>query len=190
VDFSEDSLSEAKSGLNRFYITLRGLQEEMARPIVPRQDKLDVSLLGQCRQAIESFQTKVEEAMDDDFNTALAIGHFHDLQTSLNSLLNLSKGRPTEGIASILKQGFDQLSKLGWIFGLLREDPQRYLEVQKREGLKKLKVSEDEILRLIEERNQARRNKDWKRADEIRNTLVAEGILLEDAPSGTQWKLK
>lgn len=190
VDFSEDSLSEAKSGLNRFYITLRGLQEEMARPIVPRQDKLDASLLGQCRQAIESFQTKVEEAMDDDFNTALAIGHFHDLQTSLNSLLNLSKGRPTEGIASILKQGFDQLSKLGWIFGLLREDPQRYLEVQKREGLKKLKVSEDEILRLIEERNQARRNKDWKRADEIRNTLVAEGILLEDAPSGTQWKLK
>jgi cysteinyl-tRNA synthetase len=89
-----------------------------------------------------------------------------------------------------LKQGFDQLSKLGWIFGLLREDPQRYLEVQKREGLKTLKVSEDEILRLIEERNQARRNKDWKRADEIRNTLVAEGILLEDAPSGTQWKLK
>jgi len=162
----------------------------MARPIVPGRDKLDVSALGQCRQVIESFQAKVEEAMDDDFNTALAIGHFYELQTSLNSLLNLSQGRPTEGIASIMKQSLDQLSKLGWIFGLFREDPQRYREVQKREGLKKLKVSEDEILRLIEERNQARRNKDWKRADEIRNGLASEGILLEDSSSGTQWKLK
>ena len=76
------------------------------------------------------------------------------------------------------------------VFGLFREDPSKYLDVQKREGLKKLNLKEEEILRLIEERNTARKEKNWKRGDEIRNDLLAKGILLEDSPSGTTWKLK
>jgi len=58
--------------------------------------------------------------MDDDFNTAQALAYFYDLQTHLNSLLALSKGRPTEEIISILRQGDENFSKLGWIFGLFR----------------------------------------------------------------------
>ena len=109
---------------------------------------------------------------------------------SLNSLLNLSKGHPTEEIISLLKQGIEHFSKMGWIFGLFREDPETYLDEQKKEGLKKLNLSEEEILKLIEERNAARKAKDWKRADEIRNDLLSKGIVLEDTPSGTHWKLK
>jgi cysteinyl-tRNA synthetase len=60
----------------------------------------------------------------------------------------------------------------------------------KKEGLKKLGVSEEEILRLIEERNAARKGKNWKKADEIRNDLLSKGVVLEDGPTGTQWKLK
>jgi cysteinyl-tRNA synthetase len=190
VDFSEDSLIEAKSGLDRFYATLEATQGEMAKSISPQRKNTDSSLFNECHQAIESFQARFEEAMDDDFNTAQALGYFYDLQRHLNSLLDISKGHPTEEIISMLKRGFDHFSKIGWVVGIFRMDPQIYLIEQKTEGLKKLNLSEEEILQLIEERNVARREKNWKRADEIRNNLFSKGIVLEDTPSGTIWKIK
>jgi cysteinyl-tRNA synthetase len=106
----------------------------------------------------------------------------------LNALLDLSKGKPSQDIASLLRQGLDHLIKFGWIFGLFREEPKQYLDRMKKEGLKKLGVSEEEILTLIQERNAARKGKNWKRADEIRNDLLSKGVVLEDGlppePSG------
>jgi cysteinyl-tRNA synthetase len=148
------------------------------------------SVIENCHQAIESFQTRFEEAMDDDFNTAQALGYFYELQTHLNSFLSLSKGNPTEEITSLLKQGLDHFSKIGWVFGLFREDPGDYIARQRKEGLKKLNFTEEEILRSIEERNLARKERNYKRADEIRNDLLSKGIVLEDTPSGPNWKLK
>jgi cysteinyl-tRNA synthetase len=189
VDYSEDSFLEAKSGLDRFYMTLNAAQEELKKPVIsPR--KTDLSAIDNIRQAIESFQTRFEEAMDDDFNTAQALGYFYDLQTHLNSLLGLSKGQPIQEILSLLKTGLDHFSKRGWVFGLFREDPGNYLARQKKEGLKKLNLTEEEILRFIEERNLARKERNWKRADEIRIDLLSKGIVLEDTPAGTKWKLK
>jgi len=195
VDFSEDSLSEAKSGLDRFYAAIKAIREEMVRgelvePSPAPQAKIDPAALADHRQNVESFQARIEEAMDDDFNTAQALAHFYDLQTRLNSLASLAKGHPTEEIVSIYNQANENFSKLGWIFGLFREDPEKYLDVQRKEGLKKLNLSEEEILSLIEERNAARKAKNWKRADEIRNDLLSKGILVEDAASATHWKLK
>jgi cysteinyl-tRNA synthetase len=188
VDYSEDSFNEAKSGLDRFYSTLNAIQEELKKPL--SQKKIDPSLIENGRQAIESFQVRFEEAMDDDFNTAQALGYFYDLQTYLNSLLSLSKGNQTEEIASLLKKGLDHFLKIGWVFGLFREGPEKYLDQQKRDGLKRLKLTEEEIFRSIEERNLARKEKNWKRADEIRNDLLSKGIVLEDTPTETKWKLK
>ena len=190
VDYSEDNLIDAKTGLDRFYMTLEGIQEELKKPILGEKKKIDSSMIGNCRNAIESFKTRFEEAMDDDFNTAEALGYFYDFQRNLNGLLDISKGRPTEEIASMLKQSLDYFSKTGWVFGLFREDPGAYVARQKKEGLKKLNLTEQEILQSIEERNLARKEKNWKRADEIRNNLLSKGIVLEDTPSGTTWKLK
>jgi cysteinyl-tRNA synthetase len=192
VDFSEESLSEAKGVLDRFYATLHAIQEEVAKPVAPSSKGKGGAgfVLTDARQAVESFKTKVEEAMDDDFNTAQALGYFHELQTHLNSVLNFSKGRPTEEMLGLLKQGYEHFIKLGWIFGLFRDDPGRYIADQKQAGLKRLNLREEDILKRIEERNAARKEKNWKRADDVRNDLLAMGIVLEDTPSGTQWKLK
>jgi cysteinyl-tRNA synthetase len=189
VDYSDDSFTEAKSGLDRFYSTLNAIQEELKKPTVSNK-KTDPSVIENIRQAIESFQSRFEEAMDDDFNTAQALGYFYDLQTQLNSLLSLSKGNPTEEIASLLRMGLTYFSNMGWVFGLFRDDPKKYLDQQKKEGLKKLKLSEEEILKFIEERNAARKEKNWKRSDKIRNDLLSKRIILEDSPSGTIWKIK
>jgi cysteinyl-tRNA synthetase len=189
VDFSFDSLSETKTALDRFYTTLKAIQDELAKS--SRADKTKgTSAPEEIRSALESFQSRVEEAMDDDFNTAQALGYFYDLQRHLNSLLEVSKERPTEEITSMLKKAFDHFSKIGWVFGLFREDPEAYLGEQKREGVKKLNLSEEGILRLIEERNSARKEKNWKKADEVRNDLLSKGIVLEDTPTGTIWKIK
>ncbi|OGP73886.1 MAG: cysteine--tRNA ligase [Deltaproteobacteria bacterium RBG_16_50_11] len=189
VDFSFDSLSEAKTALDRFYTTLKAIQDELAKS--SRTDiKKGTPAPEEIRSAIDSFQSRVEEAMDDDFNTAQALAHFYDLQRHLNSLLEVSKGRPTEEIISLLKKAFDHFSKIGGVFGLFREDPGAYLREQKKEGLKKLNLPEEEISRLIEERNRARKEKNWKKGDEIRNDLLSKGIVLEDTPTGTIWKIK
>jgi len=195
VDFSLGNLSEAKSGLDRFYTTLKAIQDEIKKLPSPLTGEAEdggdkTSTLKDCRQAIESFKQRVEEAMDDDFNTAQALGYFCDLQRNLNVLLDLSKGRPTEEIIAMLKRGFEYLFKMGWIFGLFQEDPETYLADLKKEGLRRLNLSEEEILKLIEARDAARKEKNWKRADQIRSDLLSKGIILEDTPSGTHWKIK
>jgi cysteinyl-tRNA synthetase len=189
VDFSFDSLSEAKTALDRFYATLKAIRIELKKPILP-QKKSESSVIEDCRQAIESFQTLFEEAMDDDFNTAQALGYFYDLQRHLNSLLDVSKGRPTEEILTLSKKGLNHLTNMGRIFGLFQENPETYLNEQRKAGLKRLKLSEEEILRFIDERNVARKEKNWEKADGIRNDLLSKGIVLEDIPSGTIWKIK
>jgi cysteinyl-tRNA synthetase len=192
VDFSVDSLSEVRSGLGRFYSTLKAIQDELAKAVSPHSPSppRGSSLLGEIRQTIESFPTRFEEAMDDDFNTAQALGYLYDLQTHLNSLLDISKGQPTEEIISMLKKGVDHFSKIGWVLGLFQENPRAYIENQKKEGLKRLNLSKEEIQKRIEERNAARKEKNWKRADEIRSDLFSKGIVLEDTPSGTVWKIR
>jgi cysteinyl-tRNA synthetase len=190
VDYSEDSFNDAQAGLDRFYLTLKAAKDEVARTPSPSDPSGVSSALKEARQNIESFHTRFEEAMDDDFNTAQALGYLYDLQRCLNSLLDISKGRPTQEIISMLNQGLDHFSKTGWVFGLFRDGPEKYLAQQKKEGLKILNLAEEEILRSIGERNLARKEKNWKRADEIRNDLLSKGIVLEDAPSGTTWKIK
>jgi cysteinyl-tRNA synthetase len=199
VDFSFDSLSEAKTALDRFYATLKAIQDELKKPVSPRPPSLPSpsrgeggsgSVIKDCRQAIESFPTLFVEAMDDDFNTAQALGYFYDLLRHLNSLLDVSKGHPTEEIVALLRKGLKHLTNTGSIFGLFQKNPETYLDEQRKEGLKRLKLSEEEILKFIDERNAARKEKNWKKADEIRNDLLSEGIVLEDTPTGTIWKIK
>ena len=162
LDFSFDALSEAKTALDRFYATLKTIKDKMGKCLAD-DTKKGAAVPQEIRQVIDSFPSRVEEAMDDDFNTAQALGYFYDLQRHLNSLLDISKERSTEETISLLKQGGDHFSKIGWVFGLFQEDPETYLNNQKLEGLKKLHLPEEEISRLIVERNTARREKNWKK---------------------------
>jgi cysteinyl-tRNA synthetase len=201
VDFSFDSLSEAKSALDRFYTTFELIHKELKRSASSQAPFLPSPLGGEgkgggvspikdARQILESFQARFEEAMDDDFNTAQALGYFYDLQRHLNSLLDISKKQSNEETRAILKKGLDLLTRFGSIFGLFQEDPEKYLDEQKKEGLKRLNLTEEEILKLVQDRNAARKEKNWKRGDEIRADLLSRGIVLEDTPNGTLWKIK
>lgn len=186
LDFSFDGLSEARTSLNRFYSTLKAAQDELRKP-APKSKGLD--RLEEYNHVIDSFKDRFEESMDDDFNTAEVLGNFYELQRIMNRLLDISKLKPSDEIHSMLKKALNYFSKMGWVLGLFREDPVAYIEKEKKEGLKRVNISEEEIERLIQERDKARKGKDWKRADEIRSELKSKGIILEDSPTGTQWRI-
>ena len=188
VDYSEQNLTEAKVGLDRFYAVLRDLDE------IKSLDKGSAAQsLGEKRLVTElqEFPGKFTAAMDDDFNTAAALGHLYVLTRSLNALVDQKKKFPTFQIAEgTFALAREQFQMVGNIFGLFRESPQAYFERQKERGIVSAGIAPDEIEGLIKERELARKSKDFKKADEIRKQLEEKGILLKDTPQGTEWTTK
>jgi cysteinyl-tRNA synthetase len=194
VDYSEEGLKESQVALDRFYSTLQEIREKISLSSgeeIPKESSLkrEEPLLKELAERIESFPVRFNEAMDDDFNTAQALGYFHDLQRSLNTLLDLYPKKPFPQILSLLSMGYQHFKKMGWVLGLFQEEPEIYLQLQRERGLKKLGLTEKEVLELVKERDQARKKRDWKKADEIRSLLLSKGIVLEDTPSGTLWRI-
>ena len=138
---------------------------------------------------LKDLPVKFECAMDDDFNTALAIGHMFDAARALNRFMDLYPQKEDPTFLSILSYGKKQFRKLSDILGILVSEPAQYLEDQKARKLTLLKIDVSEIEAKIEERNLARREKDWARADKIRSELAERGILLEDDPEKTTWRV-
>lgn len=160
LNYSDIQLDEAKAALDGLYLAMRDVPE-----IQP--DGLD-----------EEYLKNFRSAMDDDFNTPEAIAVLHDLAHALN---RLPDKRSEE--AQIL---LATMRHLGGILGLLQDSPENYLKSAvepAKEGL-----SAADIDALVEERNQARKDKNFARADEIRGQLAERGILLEDNPQGTTWR--
>lgn len=198
VDYSEEGLKESQVALDRFYSTLKEIKEKISlssgeeiskESSLKKEAQREESLLKELAERIESFPARFNEAMDDDFNTAQALGYFHDLQRSLNTLLDFYPKKPFPEVLSLLSMGYQHFKKIGWVLGLFQEEPDAYLQLQRERGLKKLGLTEKEVLELVEERDQARKKKDWKKADEIRSLLLSKGIVLEDTPSGTLWRI-
>jgi cysteinyl-tRNA synthetase len=188
VDYSEQNLTEAKVGLDRFYAILRDLDE------IKSLDKGSAAQsLGEKRLVTElqEFPEKFTAAMDDDFNTAAALGHLYVLTRSLNALVDQKKKFPTfqiaEGTVALAREQFQMVEN---IFGLFRESPQAYFERQKERGIVSAGIAPEEIEGLIKERELARKSKDFKKADEVRKQLEEKGVLLKDTPQGTEWTTK
>ena len=180
IDFSDHNLVEAQSGLRRFYEAL----EAAERATGDIDQKGDQSIEG------AKVEEKFREAMDDDFNTALAIAHLFDGVRTMNRLISAKKFNKKPDLISQVQDLHATILHLGEVIGLFRSQPGIWLEKVKLAGLAKLEISGEEIEKLIQQRLQARKEKNFSRGDEIRNDLEARGILLLDTREGTSWKLK
>ncbi|MAT49985.1 MAG: cysteine--tRNA ligase [Porticoccaceae bacterium] len=163
INYSEANLIEARNGLDRFYSALR----DFASVEAAEKSELRAS------QVFEQFQA----AMDDDFNSREALAALHELVRLLNAAARAGEQDRADVLAAQLK-GF------GMVLGLFRDDPERYLKGAEPEG----DMTAEDIEALIEERLQARRDRDFGRADQIRDELAARGIVLEDTREGTSWR--
>ncbi|MCW8858724.1 MAG: cysteine--tRNA ligase, partial [Deltaproteobacteria bacterium] len=180
IDFSDQNLIEAQAGLSRFYEALLSADQMLEGAT---SDAADSS-------AGAELEVKFREAMDDDFNSALAIAHLFEGARTMNRLVATKKFRKKADLVAQVRDLRATVLKLGDVLGIYNSDPASWLEKVKLAGLAKLEISAEEIESLIEQRLQARQEKDFAKSDEIRDVLEARGIELLDSREGTTWKLK
>jgi cysteinyl-tRNA synthetase len=195
IDFSFERLGEAHQALERLYATLARtyaleMPGEAPAPHLPGPgDPPPHGAIGSADAAWRSLAQladRVREALEDDFNTAQAIGHVFETVRTLNVFLaehEKSGGGPTPFTSLLGRMARMIFEGVGEVLGVLRTDPNTFL---RGDGPP---IAEEEIERLLAERNAARKAKDFKRADALRAELLAKGIVLEDGPRGTTWKV-
>ncbi len=191
VDFTDETVAEAERGLERLYGTLGAVQERTPDPVDehPSEKQLQ-SQDAELWHEIQGLPDAFREAMDNDFNTAQAIGHLFTLQRGLQRFLDRFGQKKLKGPAAALaRMGATRLRDHGRILGLLEREPAVFMDEQRRLKLKVRGVQEAEVVRLIEERDAARRQRNFEEADRIRGELDRMGIQIEDSPQGTRWRV-
>ncbi len=164
LNFSADLMEAAKNGLERIltaaeYITRLSAESTQAG-MTAEEEKL--------YEASSGYQDKFEAAMEDDCNTADAVSAVFELVKFINTNVSAQSSK------TFLQKLHDRLKTLCGILGILTDQKEEILD--------------EEIEKLIQERQEARKNKDFARADQIRDELMARGILLKDTRQGVTWK--
>jgi len=165
INFSLDLMEQAKSAYERLLNAVANLKHLLT---VCKDRELNEEE-KRIKEKFEEYKKEFEDAMDDDFNTADAISVLFEMSKTANT--NISGNSSKKLVEYIL----DIFLKLSEILGL----SYRGVETE---------LNDEEILALIEERQKARKEKNWKLADEIRDRLREKGIILEDTPEGVRWK--
>ncbi|MDI1471778.1 MAG: cysteine--tRNA ligase [Thermodesulfovibrio sp.] len=181
IEFAHEYIKEAEATLDRVYSTIWRIEDfEKVEPKDKSKSNIQIEL------NIENLKSEFEKAMDDDFNTAKALGVIFEFIKELNRFMDKKPSNKEE--LSLLSYAKKTINELGGVLNLFQREPiQWYRDLLK---IKKVEISEEEINRLIEERVMARKNKDWQKADTIRQELLSKGIILEDKPDRTVWKIK
>lgn len=182
IEFSQEQLHDAEASLDRYYSTMSRIDDFLSHADETAK-KIETA---EIEAVLEKFRDRFEEAMDDDFNTALALGHIFELVREVNKFLDLKpSGEAAKVLINKAKNIFETFGK---VLNLFNRTPAEWnIDLLKS---KKIPLTESEIESRIEERRIARQNKDWARADYIRKELEEKGIILEDKPDRTVWKVR
>jgi cysteinyl-tRNA synthetase len=191
IDFSDGNLKDARAGLDRFYTMKEGMKNFLAgkNPTAVKAEEVMESSDRPLYNKIENLPKAFEEAMDDDFNTAFAIGLIYDLVRDVNKFLAEIDQKREDAAQAILRAAAAAFDNVGATLGLFLREPDEWF----REGRladSKVTLSVEKIEELIHLRNEARARKDWAEADRIRKALDDGGVALFDRSGGTVWKPK
>lgn len=163
LNFSEELLLSAKASVERIYNTIYNLEnllDEVRTTHITDEEKKYL-------QSLNKYKEKYIEKMDDDFNTADAITAIFDLIKDVNINVNIDSSK------ELITGCLNLIRELGKPLGMLQKSTKVNLD--------------DEIQKLVNERQQARKDKNWALADKIRDDLKSRGIVLEDTPQGIRW---
>ena len=185
IDYSEDSMREISMGLDRVYAFLERLD----------QLRLDQAGIKTGEAHTGPLWEEFAGAMNDDFNFAKALACVFDAVKKGNRLLDEAKGGLDEALSMELGLMRSDIRSLAGILGIFLLSPADYFAAKKEKGMADLAaesgtITPDEIEDLIRQRAEARKTKNFKRADEIRDQLQGMKIVLEDGPGGTTWRFE
>ncbi|AXY26659.1 cysteine--tRNA ligase [Suicoccus acidiformans] len=165
--YDQKALDEAKTQINRIKEVLRRLQKRQEQS--DGLSEVDSNELNHYLERIQTFENDFKAAMDDDFNAANGLTVIFDFIKFIN--IYLTQEHVALQIIQVMQAS---LKELLYIFGI---------EIKNEDDL-----LDNDIQAMIDERNEARANRDFARADAIRDALKAQGISLDDTPQGTLWK--
>jgi len=178
LDFSKKDVEGLQTGLVRIYRTLQRLND-----LLGSDDQEKTS----SNNGTGDFFEKFTETMDDDLNTAGALGLIFEKVREINRLMDPENGKTiSQDTLTQLKEDRSQLLRAGDILGLFHENPADFFEQLAGPSTD---VNTAEIDTLVKKRTQARTSKDWAASDAIRDQLKEMGVILEDSPQGTTWRL-
>jgi len=182
LDFSHSALLEVRSGLIRIYRTLQRL-EQIIGPYESNSKGAITPFLSLLQG--DGFKDRFVRVMDDDLNTAAGLGLIFDKVRDINRVIDSSV--QNKDIRSQLIRGRSDFLDCGKVLGLLEEEPSKFFQEMVKTPSE---LDTEEIETLIRERDEARKAKDWARADAIRDELSRNGLILEDGAKGTSWRFR
>lgn len=178
IDFSDGALLESTTALDRIYALLQRLENHIG-PFDKKAEETD--------EIFDTYWKRFCEAMDDDFNTARALAVIFDAVRQANRHLDEKNGTIATTLLSNLRRAIFEMGK---VLGVLNQSADVYLSEKKSTQVEKQDIDPAEVESLLKDRETARKDKDWNKADEIRDRLAAMNVVIEDRPDGTAWKIE
>ncbi|MGD9973600.1 MAG: cysteine--tRNA ligase [Desulfatirhabdiaceae bacterium] len=174
IDFNDRVIEDASANLEKLYTLL-----------IRTDSILDSPSRAPDRENGE-WWLRFCDAMNDDFNTARGIGIVYEAARTMNRMMDEF---PSDADKKTLSVHRCDLLKIGAVLGILTESPDHYFETEKQKKLNQSSIDPAIIEKLIQDRAEARKSRNWQQADAIRKQLEAMQVILEDRPEGTIWKM-
>lgn len=190
IDYTQKAMAEAAASLGRFYDTVERLHK--IHPGKAASENPDnVTAAAELKNSLAAFDSRFMKAMDDDFNTAEVTGLVFETIRATNRYLDAIEEKPTPFAGWVVLQFSHMQQTLGDVFGVFGSDPAIFQKrIMKLNQVSK-GIDATSVEKLLEERHEARKSRNFKRADEIRDELLNKGVEIKDKPDGTtQWKFK
>ena len=189
LEFSMEKLEEAEKALEKITNTLKNIkfliEQKEGLSGGGTGGKADMQVISRLGTFTRKFEVNFKNSMDDDFNSARAIGDIFEFIKNINNIIQKPDFKNNASLKKSLSGAYIKIKELGLVLGLnfIKEVSRISENIETR-----IEMTKEEIEKLITEREAARKNKDYKKADEIRNYLYSMGIILEDRKEGTLWK--
>ena len=189
VDYSESSLAETRSGLVRCYTTLQLLKETLGKPAtsVAAANEKNLAKQQEYISKLKDLKEKFDSSLDDDFNTAQALGYVFEAVRLTNNFMAIEKNMPAAIKTNILDEAKKAFEHFGAVLGVFQDDPDHFFNFDREMEVRKRALNVGEIENLIRERQAARAAKDWTKADAIRQELAGIHVVLKDTINMTSW---
>ena len=184
IDFNDSDFQLSEGHMYYFYSTIKEMEE-----FIFNNKEGDTSEILK-DEIPNTIISKFIEAMDDDFNTVLAIANLHIIFKYVNNIMKSAKKSNKHIVAKTLEKVLKDLKSVYKILGFFEQEPEDFLAEIKEKYIKKLNIDVKDVENQISERAEAKKSKDFEKADAIRNELEEKGILVKDTREGTIWDLK